>query len=297
MELRDLRVFLAVVEARSFTAAGRRVHTVQSAVSDAVARLERELGVTLVDRRRGGLMPTPAGEALTRWAALILNSAERAGREIESFRTLSAGSIRLGLLPTITPIVLPELLTALRRRHPNLKISVQEGLAPDLLDRLSTAALDLVVLFFPAEQSPELAFVEVARRPLSVIVPSHHPLRGRRTMRLEEAAQEDWITYPPYNPGRLWLDRACQAAGFSPRVAAEVETPMQQQIFVEAGAGIAMVPFGRRQARRPGAAIQALRLEPPVPDFRVGYAYHPRIVNPALGAALEALQGILATPP
>lgn len=295
MELRDLRVFVAVVEARGFTSAGSRIHLVQSAVSDSVTRLERELGVTLVERRHGGSVPTPAGATLLRWAKLMLNSSERASREVGAFRTLAAGSIALGLLPTITPLVLPAFLTRLRQAHPGVKVGVREGLAPELLERMRTADLDLVVIFFPAEPVRELTFVEVATRPLSVIVAPSHPLAGQRTMRLAEAAAEGWVTFPPHNPGRLWLEEACQQAGFTPRVEAEVETTIQQQVFVEAGIGLAMVPFGPTQARRAGGLLRALRLESPLPGFRIGYVYHPQVVNPVLGDARQILEEILLT--
>lgn len=293
MELRDLKVFLAVVETRGFTAAGERVHLVQSAVSDAIARLERELGVPLLERRRGGSAATSAGAALVPWARLLLNSAERAGREVGAYRNLDAGSISIGLLPTITPLVLPALLGRLRAAYPALAVRVHEGLSPDLLDRLRTAELDLTVLFFPAEPVPEVSFVEVATRPLSVIVAPDHPLANHRSLRLAAAASQRWVTFPPHNPGRIWLEEACRRAGFSPLVAAEVETTTQQQIFVEAGIGVAMVPFGPAQARRAGGLVRALRLQSPSPGFKIGYAFHPGIPNPALGAVREVIEDVL----
>lgn len=283
MELRDLRAYLAVVETGRFTLAAERLHLVQSAVSDAVARLERELRVRLLDRRRSGVRPTPAGEELVRWARLLVNAAERAQREVPARAARPRGWLRLGLLPTLVPLVLPPLLRTLRTRQPEIGLRVHEGLAPGLLERVRTADLDLVVLFFPTERTPELEFVEVASRPLSVIVPRGHPLAGRRAVRMRELEAERWVTYPPRNPGRLWLEEACHLAGFVPRIAAEVETAAQQRIFVEARAGIAMLPF---QPPR-GGGVRVLRLGPPVPEFRVGYAFHPRLDG--LGAVVRPL--------
>jgi DNA-binding transcriptional LysR family regulator len=180
MELRDLRAYLAVVETGRFTLAAERLHLVQSAVSDAVARLERELQVALLERHRSGARPTPAGAELARWARLLVNAAERARREVSMRAAQPSGWLSLGLLPTLVPLVLPPLLRALRAHHPEISVRVHEDLAPNLLEQLRTADLDLAVLFFPSERLRDLEFVEVASRPLSVIVPRGHPLAGRR---------------------------------------------------------------------------------------------------------------------
>ncbi|MGH7777674.1 MAG: LysR family transcriptional regulator, partial [Candidatus Dormibacterales bacterium] len=203
MEIRDLRVYLAVVESGGFTRAAGAVHLVQSTVSDAVARLEHELGVTLLERRRSGIRTTPAGDVLVHWARLLTISAERAAAEVAAFRSGAAGMLGVGLLPTITPFVLPPLLHALRTRLPGLEVRVHEGLAPDLLERVRDGDLDLAVVFFPAAPVPGLELVEVSPRPLSLLVPDGHPLAARPRIRLAEAADEGWVTYPPRNPGRL----------------------------------------------------------------------------------------------
>lgn len=158
MEIRDLRVYIAVVEAQGFTAAAHRLHMVQSSVSDVVARLERELGITLLERR-GGTRPTAAGEALRRWARLLANCSERAVREVRSFQTLEPTSMRVGMLPTITPLVLPGFLGSLRVRYPRLSVTVQEALAPELLERVRLAELDVAVVFFPVEAVPDIVLV------------------------------------------------------------------------------------------------------------------------------------------
>ncbi|HLH70771.1 MAG TPA: LysR family transcriptional regulator [Candidatus Dormibacteraeota bacterium] len=290
MELRDLRAYLAVVETGRFTLAAERLHLVQSAVSDAVARLERELQVVLLERRRSGARPTSAGDELARWARLLVNAEERARREVSRRDAQPSGWLSLGLLPTLVPLVLPPLLRALRAQHPDLGLRVHEGLAPELLEQVRTADLDLAVLFFPTERVGGLEFVEVASRPLSVIVPQGHRLAGRRAVRMRELEAERWVTYPAHNPGRLWLEEACRLAGFAPRIAAEVETAAQQRIFVEAQVGIAMLPF---QPPR-GGGVRILQLGPPVPAFRVGYAFDPRlgglatVVRPLLDEVLRS---------
>lgn len=294
MELRDLRVYLAVLDSGGFTRAAAGLNLVQSAVSGAVARLERELGVPLLDRRRTGVVATPAGEVLAAWARELTAGAEQAAAEVAALRAGAAGRLGIGLLPTITPFVLPPLLEALRGRLPRLEVRVREGLAPDLLERVRARELDLAVVFFPAPAAAGLELVEVAPRPLSLLVPAGHPLAARPAVRLADAAGEGWVTFPPDNPGRLWLEEAAAGAGFAPRVAAEVETGLLQQIFVGAGIGIAMVPFARDRARSLPNVVRLLPLRAPLPEFRIGFACDPRSTNPALdvvrGVAVEVLR-------
>lgn len=273
MELRDLRVFVTVIKERGFTRAAERLHLVQSSVSDSVQRLEQEFGLRLVVRDRRGARPTPAGERLLPWARLILNSADRAGADVLAFKRLVGGTVRFGILPTITPLVLPALLTELHARFPDLDVRVEEGLAPALIDRLAGGDLDIVVLFFPTEPRKELTYIEVAEVPLSVLVPPMHWLGSRSSVTLPEVAKEGWVTFPPHNPGRLWLENACRMAGFVPSVAAVVETPIQQRIFVEVAYGVAMVPFGGASWWEP---LVSVPLASPVPDFRIGYAFDAR---------------------
>lgn len=293
MEIRDLRVYLAVVEAGGFTRAAPALHLVQSAVSDAVARLERELGVTLLERRRSGVRPTLAGEALTRWARVLTGGADRAAAEVAALRAGAAGSLGVGLLPTITPFVLPPLLHAVRARLPGLDVRVREGLAPDLLERVRQGALDLAIVFFPAAAGAGLDLVEVAPRPLSLLVPAAHRLAERAEVALAEAAEEGWVTYPPHNPGRLWLESAARRAGFEPRITAEVETGLQQQVYVGAGVGVAMVPFARGRAQSLPSLVRLLPLRAPLPEFRIGFATDPRSTNPVLAPAREVVEEVL----
>lgn len=285
-------MYLAVVDAGGFTRGAKRVHMVQSSASDAIARLEREFCVTLLERRRFGVRPTPAGEVLTGWARLLTNVADRTVSEVAGARAGSAGRVGLGLLPTITPLVLPSLLSRLVSEQPNVELRVHEGLAPDLVEGVRTADLDLAVLFFPTQTVPELKFVEVSERPLSLMTSTTHPFARQRVVHLADCTVEGWVTYPPQNPGRLWLEQACRRAGFVPRIAAEVETATQQQIFVEAGIGIAMVPFEDRPRQTDG--VRLIELAAPLPEFRIGYVHDPRTATAAVETARVTLEQILA---
>ena len=293
MEIRDLRVFTCVADERSFSAAGRRLHLAQSGISDAVARLERELGVRLLERGRSGSSPTVHGAVLLRWARRIISSAERAREEVRATAACTAGAVRAGFLPTITPLVLPGLLAGLRARPVPLPLRVTEGLAPALLEQVRDGQLDLAVVFFPAEEVPGVAFVEAGERPLCVIARAGSDLGTHTSVPLAALAQHGWVTFPARNPGRMWLETACAAAGFMPRIAAEVETPGQQRIFVEAGVGIAMVPMAGAAPGPHGPRVAEVRLDGPLPRFRIGYGHVPELASPSTDAARRVLESVL----
>lgn len=271
MELRDLRVLVAVIEEGGFTRAADRLYLVQSSVSDAVQRLEREFELRLVDRDRRGVRPTPAGQRLLVWAKVLINSASRASEELSEFRSFAGGTLRLGLLSTMVPMVLPRLLAELHARFPHLEVHTEEGLATILVDRLATCDLDLVVLFLPTPNKDGLTFVEVSPVPFSVVVPGSHWATRRGSVAMADLAGERWVTFPPQNPGRLWLEDACIRAGFSPMVSATVETYVQQRAFVEAGYGVAVVPYGGAPLWRP---LHSIPLDVPLPGFQAGYVYN-----------------------
>ncbi|MGH9087765.1 MAG: LysR family transcriptional regulator [Acidimicrobiales bacterium] len=293
MELRDLRIFVCVVDERSFSAAGRRLHLAQSGVSDGVARLERELGARLLERGRSGSSPTAQGAVLLRWARRLISSADRAREEVRAAERGSAPTIRAGFLPTITPLVLPGFLAGIRALPAPASVRVTEGLAPPLLEQVRDGRLDLAVIFFPADEVPGVEFVEVGERPLCVIVEGDVELARRRSVPLSTLSRHEWVTFPPHNPGRMWLDTACAAAGFVPRIAAEVETPVQQRIFVEAGIGVAMVPMGGAVALHAAPGVAEVRLEGPLPRFRIGYGHSPEQAGPGTDTARRVLESVL----
>lgn len=289
MELRDLTAFVTAVELGGMTRAAERLHLVQSAVSQAVRRLERETGVTLLERRPGGVRPTEAGAVLARHSRSILNAVERAGDEMAAFRGLDVGTVRIGLLPTTTPLLLVPLLGRLKTAHPGLRPRVEEGMADELLDRLRLGDLDLAVILLPVD-APGLELVELARVDAVVAHGPSHRLVGRRRVRLADLAAENWVSFPPGNPGRRWLDDASTPAGFRPRVVAEVDTLAHLKACVEAGLGLAMVPAAAVELERRIGRVGTVDVVDPKPSVTVAYAVVPDHPGTALAAVRPLLE-------
>ena len=275
MELRDLRAFAAVLELRGMTRAARRLHVVQSAVSQAVKRLEQEYGLQLLERRSDGVYPTPAGEELGRHAQRILDGVARLEEDMASYRGHAKGVVNLGIVSSLAARLATPLVRAVDDQLPDVTLRIKEGVAGELLEWLRLGRLDLVAVVSPVD-AEDMTLVPTAELTLCVVLQPDHRLADRREIAFSEVADEPWISFPKSNPARRWLDDNGRRAGFRPIVAAEIETFTQMKAFVEAGHGIALAPgeFVEHEV-----ALGLLRASPsPEPRAAVGlaYAYDPQ---------------------
>lgn len=190
-----LRVLREVTQSGSFTAAARALGYTQSAVSRQVAALETTAGRPLFDRRRDGVVPTPAGARLLARAVRVLDELDAASRELTGPEA-AAGPVRIGAFATAAAGLLPRALAALPRE---LVVSLREGTTPALTRALRAGTLDLAVLaqsppFRPPDaDDPPLELTTLAERELVVAVGSGHPFAGRRAVEVAELAGQVWV--------------------------------------------------------------------------------------------------------
>ena len=288
MELRDLRTFVAVVDAGGVTRAAERLHVVQSAVSQTIRRLERDVALDLFERRRDGMRLTEAGAALDRHARAILNSVACAQDDMTAFRDVQRGRVQVGLVHTAVPILLPPLLRLVGETYPGLEVRIREGRVDELLELLSTRLLDLAVIFLPAEL-PDAEVHQLMELDLAVLLASDHAAANEHSLHLRDLAHERWISFAPPNPGRAWLEAACADAGFAPASIVEVDTLAHMKTFVEAGAGIALGPAEACAAETRLGSLAPVRLANPP---RVTLAYAMDVQHPS-SLGLRALRPLL----
>jgi DNA-binding transcriptional LysR family regulator len=295
MELRDLRAFSAVVELGGMTRATKRLHIVQSAVSQAVKRLEQEFGEQLLERRSDGVRPTPPGVVLANGARRILDAVDRLEAEMATHRGQPKGVVNVGVMSTIAPVLIAPLVRTMDIGLPDVRLRLKEGVAAELMEGLRLGSLDLVVTigFVPPE---DMTPVDVGRLALCVVVPSQHPLAENRTAQLEEVAEESWITFPPPNPARRWLEENGRRGGFRPIISAEIETLTQLKAFVEAGHGIALLPHEVVTLEERSNSLRSIPIEP-ASFVNIGYMHRPHLDSLAvtqLSAVLEEQLRLLA---
>ena len=176
MDLRQLAALTAVADTGTFSAAADILHTVQSNVSTHVARLERELGVILVDRAAGRL--TEEGEVVVARSRRITGELEALVADVASLRSDVKGGVRLGVIGTTGRWLVPPLLTAMADRHPNVRVSALEGNTTALLPSLVSGQLDLALLNLPVDD-PDIEVTPLFEEDLIVVAPAGHPLAER----------------------------------------------------------------------------------------------------------------------
>jgi DNA-binding transcriptional LysR family regulator len=243
-ELRQLRAFVAVAQELNFTRAAERLHLGQQAVSKSVRRLERELGVTLLERTTREVRLTPAGAALLDGAARALDAADAAVARAREVGRGTAGTVRVGVTPAVAAGERDDIVQALREGAPELSVSFRDLRPSEVAPALRSGEVEVVV----ARTGPageELATARLRPTPAELRVPAGHRLAGREAAALAELDGERLLAWSP--PGTAYTDMllATAAAG-----GAEV-TPVEAHItggtslreLAEVGA-VALVPRG-----------------------------------------------------
>jgi DNA-binding transcriptional LysR family regulator len=288
MELRDLRAFAAVLELRGMTRAARRLHVVQSAVSQAVKRLEQEYGLQLLERRSDGVHPTPAGEEFGRHAERILDNVARLEEDMASYRGHAKGVVNVGVVSTLAARLAAPLVRAVDEELPDVTLRINEGIAGELLESLRLGRLDVVAVVSPVD-AEEMQLVPTGELALCFVLRPDHRLADRSEIAFADVAGEPWISFPKSNPARRWLDDNSRKAGFRPIIAAEIETFTQMKAFVEAGHGIALAPSDFVAHEIALGLLVAVPSIEPAAAVGLAYAYDHR----QAGATVVAMRAVL----
>ncbi len=220
MDLRQLAALAAVADAGSFSAAARHLHTVQSNVSTHIARLERELGTTLVDRTTGSL--TDEGELVVDRARRVQHELESLRADVDSMLHDVSGEVRLGCIGTVSRWLVPHLLRSMAARHPLVRVVVVDATTTSLVPQVINKSLDLAVVNLPLADA-ELATESLFDEDRVLVVPHGHPLAERERVDLRGLAEHELLLEPRGTPFRDELDQQAAGAGVAMRAQAEID--------------------------------------------------------------------------
>jgi DNA-binding transcriptional LysR family regulator len=240
MDLFALETFLAVAEERSFSRAAARLHRTQPAVSQAVAKLEAELGDALFDRasRDGSL--TDAGEVLREYALKLLNLRREATHALGELHSLHRGSLNIAANEYTCLYLLP-VLDRFRRAHPQVKLSVHRSLASRIADEILAHSVEIGVLSFKPEDRA-LRSIVVFRDELAFVVNPRHKLARTESVSIRDLGDEDFVAHNVPSPQRAKVFEAFRRHRTELRIGVELPSLESVRRFVELGNGVALVP-------------------------------------------------------
>ncbi len=239
MDLRQLNSLVAIADHGSFSAAARALYTVQSNVSGHIARLERELGVTLVDRQRGTL--TEDGAMVVERARRVLHELDDIAADMASRGDEVRGDTRLGVIGTTARWILPQLLTQAAKQHPLVHVTVHEGNTTNLLPRLLAGYIDAAILHLPVDE-PEVEVEPLFSEDLVLLMHGSHHLAGRDTVTLAELAVEPLMLPPRGTALRRMIDRSAGNAGVELQAQVEIDGVRLLTSLAFEGFGATIVP-------------------------------------------------------
>jgi len=268
-----LRAFVAVAEKRNFSGAATTLGVSQSTLSQALAALETGLGTPLVERSTRRVFLTAEGAQLLARAQAVIDA-------VDAFTAAAAGvsdplqaSIRLGLIPTVAPYVLPTVLAGLAEQLPDLALRVIEDQTERLLTALRAGALDAALIALPAD-APGVAAIPIYDEDFVLALPPGHPLSGR--MRLPVTALAD-LPLLLLDEGHCLRDQAldvCQKAGVHAEPAdtraASLATAVQ---CVSGGLGVTLIPQSAVPVEATRSRLELAHFAPPRPGRRIGLVF------------------------
>lgn len=288
-----LNVFRQVVDHGSFSDAADALSYSQSAVSQAIATLEGEVGTALIERRRGGVRPTPAGAALAAHVGGILAQIESAEDEVAAIARGRGGRLRTASFPTAGSTLMPQAIAAFRASHPGVEVTLAEGEPEEIAPRLRAGEFDLVLLFEFEGVGERLGTgmrrYELRDDPLHLALPREHRLAKRKQIELGDLREEAWVQTSAQSPCAKHVIRSCHAAGFEPTVSFESDDYQTVQGLVAAGVGVALIPELALSTVREDIIVRALHPASPV---RKVFAATPRAAaaTPAVATMIDVLR-------
>ena len=294
MNLRDLRYLIALADLRHFGRAAESCHISQPTLSTQIRKLEDELGVSLVERAPRQVMLTAAGRDIVERARRILADVEQLRESARRTTDPEAGSLRLGIFPTLGPYLLPHVVPMIRQRFPRLELLLVEEKTETLTAMLRDGRVDAAVLALPLHEDwleARLLFEE----PFMLAVPTGHPLADHPSLALAELADENLLLL---EEGHCLRDQAlevCALAGAGERRgfrATSLETLRQ---MVAAGVGMTLLPLLAVQPPVPlSPSLKLISFSGRPPTRRIALAWRR---SSARGILLREFAGVLASLP
>ena len=285
MTLNELRYVIAVAQERNFRRAAEKSFISQPALSLAIQKLEEELGVQIFERGKSEVSVTPVG-------VQIVEQAQRAMEELGRIREIAkqgndqlTGTLRVGIIYSVGPYLLPDLIPALKRLAPKMPLEVEENITSNLDAMLRNGKLDVIVIALPYGDSGILT-QPLYDEPFEVVVSSDHHWANRRSIKPQELSSEKVLLL---DSGHCFSNQVAEACPDLNRKGAEIQQGTSLETIrnmVASGLGITVLPASANSARYRNRLLKVIPFTKPAPARRIALAWRKSF---ARGQAIEVL--------
>jgi len=293
MTLTELKYVVALAQERHFGRAAAKSFVTQPTLSLALAKLEDELGLKLFERNKNEVLVTPRGQQIVEQARRVLDEVGKIQQMARGGQDQLSGALRLGVIPTIGPYLLPDLVPILRKRAPQMPLIIEENLTGSLAPMLRDGELDVVIIALPFS-IPGVKTDVVYEEPFSVVVPEGHRWQARKGLKPSELSEENLLVL---NNGHCFRDQVLEACpGQSNtalpegRAGSSLETIRN---MVASGLGVSVLPSSALTPRYASKLLKVVPFSTPIPSRKVALAWRQTFDRPAVVELLaEAIRSV-----
>jgi LysR family hydrogen peroxide-inducible transcriptional activator len=290
MTLNELRYIVAVAQERNFRRAAEKSFISQPALSLAIQKLEEELGLKIFERGKNNISMTPVGTE-------IVGQAQRTLEEVEHIREIArqgkdqlAGILRLGIIYSVGPYLLPDLVPELKKLAPDMPLEIEENITGNLDTLLRNGKLDVIIIALPFGDSG-IVTKAVYDEPFEVVVSKGHHWADRGSIKAQELSGEKVLLL---DSGHCFSNQVAEACPDLERKGADIQQGTSFETIrnmVASGLGITVLPASANSARYRNRLLQVIPFAKPVPSRRIALAWRKSF---ARGQAVEALARAIA---
>jgi len=294
MTFTELRYLVAVANERSFGRAAQRCFVSQPALSVAIQKLEEELGARLFERGKNEVTVTPVGERIVEQAQKVLEEMARVREIAQAGRNPLVGTLRLGVIYTVAPYLLPDLIPALHELAPQMPLDIEENLTENLEVALKTGRIDVAIIALPfalAGATTELLYEE----PFQVVVPLGHKWAKRKSIHPDELAAEHTILL---NVGHCFRDQVLDACPELNRADSHVTRTSSLETvrnMVASGLGVSVLPRDALTPKYHSRLVVPVPFARPAPARRIAVASRKSFPRPEAVAAIREAVAVCRT--
>ncbi len=292
MTLTELRYIVTVAQERHFGRAADRCFVTQPALSLAIQKLEAHLGATLFERRKNQITLTPLGEQVVRQAQRVLEEVEQINLIVARGKDQLAGPLKLGVIATVGPYILPDLIPLLHKRAPAMPLEIEENLTANLNRMLLHGKLDAIVIALPHEESGVLTR-PLYDEPFKAVVPITHPWSKKKRVDTDDLGREKVILPHAGHCFRRHVLEQCPDISQSDREGVQGNSLETIRQMVASGLGITVLPCSALSPKHQHKRLATIPFHDPVPERQIGLAWRKGFSRPAaLDAIVEAMQAL-----